>query len=334
MMGRRLRRLLKSFLAYEYVRYLLAGKWFILSVTSLFVVGSLVYYALQREEYLSESEFIPPNLQMLPVRSGAAVIPGGADDITQIIAYLSSDQTRGKIVRLYHLVERYDIQASSPRTKAKKIEALLDRNIFITRTKAQTIRIQVYDVNPDTAYMINQFLLQEAENFCRGIAKYKDYYDNSVASFDSIKVEMASLERTLSEFRYKYKVFTLSDAQESPTQTAIQLMLNNPDALRQYDKVVSMETRMRRFQELYTRLYERVEDARVTLNTYPLLIIMVDPPFKSDFPDRPRLLRNTVLAGAIGFLLSAFLVVYVGMLGFFAEEVEEAEERDLIAEKA
>jgi hypothetical protein len=333
MMGR-LRRLLKSLPGYGYVQYLLAGKWFILSVTSLFVVGILVYYALQREEYLSESEFIPPNLQKLPVQAGAAVMPGGAEDIAQIIAYLSSDQIRGKIVRLYHLVERYAIQASSPRTKAKKIEALLDRNISITRTKAQTIRIQVYDVNPDTAYMINQFLLQEAENFCRGIAKYKDYYDNSVASLDSLRVEMASLERTLSEFRYKYKVFTLSDAQESPTQTAIQLMLRNPDALRQYDKVVSMETRMRRFQELYTRLYEKVEDARVTLNTYPLLIIMVDPPYKSDFPDRPRLLRNTVLAGAIGFLLSAFLAVYVGMLGFFDEEVEEAEERDLIAEKA
>jgi hypothetical protein len=261
-------------------------------------------------------------------------MPGGAEDIAQIIAYLASDQIRGKIVRLYHLVERYDIQASSPRTKAKKIEALLDRNISITRTKAQTIRIQVYDVNPDTAYMINQFLLQEAENFCRGIAKYKDYYDNSVASLDSLRVEMASLERTLSEFRYKYKVFTLSDAQESPTQTAIQLMLRNPDALRQYDKVVSMETRLRRFQELYTRLYERMEEARVILNTYPQLIIMVDPPYKSDFPARPRLLRTVVLAGAIGFLLSAFLAVYVGMLGFFDEEVEEAEERDLIAEKA
>jgi hypothetical protein len=323
MMGR-LRRLRKSLPGYEYVQYLLAGKWFVLSVTSLFVVGSLVYFALQREEYLSESEFIPPNLQKLPVQAGAAVMPGGAEDIAQIIAYLASDQLRGKIVQLYHLVERYAIQASSPRTKAKKIEALLNRNISITRTKAQTIRIQVYDVNPDTAYMINQFLLQEAENFCRGIAKYKDYYDNSVAS----------LERTLSEFRYKYKVFTLSDAQESPTQTAIQLMLRNPDALRQYDKVVSMETRLRRFQELYTRLYEKVEGARVTLNTYPLLIIMVDPPYKSDFPDRPRLLRNTILAGAIGFLLSAFLVVYVGMLGFFDEEVEEAEERDLIAEKA
>jgi LPS O-antigen subunit length determinant protein (WzzB/FepE family) len=76
-MGRRLRRLRKSLLAYEYVRYLLAGKWFVLGATSLFVVGGLVYFALQREEYLSESEFIPPNLQKLPVQAGAAVMPGG-----------------------------------------------------------------------------------------------------------------------------------------------------------------------------------------------------------------------------------------------------------------
>jgi len=331
-MSRRLSRLLKSLLVSEYVRYLLAGKWFVLGITSLFAVGSLVYFALQREEYLSESEFIPPNLQKLPVQVGSAVIPGAAEDIAQVIAYLSSDQLKGKMVQLFNLVERYNIQASSPRTKAKKIEALLDRNISITRTKAQTIRIQTYDVNPDTAYLINQFLLQEAENFCRGIAKYKDYYDNAVSSLDSLRIEMASLEQTLSDFRYKYKVFTLSDAQEAPTQTAIQLMLRNPDALRQYDKVVSMETRLRRFQELYMRLYERMEEARVILNTYPTLIIMVNPPYRSDFPERPRLLRNTVIAGAIGFLLSAFLVVYVGMLGFF-EEVEEAEERELIAEK-
>ncbi len=334
MISRRVSRLLKSLLVYEYVQYLLSGKWFILSTTSLFTVGGFIYFSLQREEYVSESEFIPPNMQKLPIQSGSAVIPGTAEDIAQVIAYLSSDQLRGKIVQVFDLVERYNIQASSPRTKAKKIEALLDRNISITRTKAQTIRIQTYDVNPDTAYLINQFLLQEAENFCRGIAKYKDYYDNAVASLESLRVEMASLEQTLSDFRYKYKVFTLSDAQESPTQTAIQLMLSNPDALRQYDKVVSMETRIRRFQELYMRLYERMEGARVTLNTYPLLIIMVNPPYKSDFPDRPRLFRNTVLAGAIGFVISAFLVAYLGMLGFFDEEVEEAEERELIAEKA
>jgi hypothetical protein len=181
---------------------------------------------------------------------------------------------------------------------------------------------------------MNQFLLQEAENFCRGIAKYKDYYDKSVASLDSLKAEMSALENKLGDFRFTYKVFTLSDAQEAPTQTAIQLMLRNPDALRQYDKVVSMETRLRRFQELYTRLYERMEEARVLLTTYPTLLIMVNPPYKPDFAERPRILRNTAIAGAIGLAFSVLVVIYLGMLGFFEEDFEEAEERELIAEKA
>jgi len=330
----RLKRLQKQLMAYEHVRYLIRGRGIIISITLLFSLAGFIYSILQKKEYLSESEFIPPNLQKLPMQAGAAVIPGAAEDIAQVIAYLSSDQIRGKLVHLFRLLERYGIQEKSPRAKARKIEALIDRNISISRTKAQTIRIKVYDLSPDTAYLMNQFLLQEAENFCRGIAKYQDYYEKSVASLDSLRAEMSALENKLSDFRFTYKVFTLSDAQEAPTQTAIQLMLRNPDALRQYDKVVSMETRLRRFQELYTRLYERMEEARVLLTTYPTLLIMVNPPYKTDYVERPRILLNTAIAGAIGLAFSVFVVIYLGMLGFFGEDFEEAEERELIAEKA
>jgi hypothetical protein len=333
-MIRPLKRLQKRLMTYEHIRYLVLGRRIIFSITLLFSLASLIYFMFQKEEYLSESEFIPPNLQRLPVQAGATVIPGSAEDIAQVIAYLTSEQTRQKLVRLFRLPERYDIQAKSPRARAKKIKSLIERNIRIFRTKEQTIRIRVYDLSPDTAYMINQFLIQEAEDFCRSIAKYQDYYDNSVASLDSLRAEILDLETKLSEFRFTYKVFTLSDAQEAPTQTAIQLMLRNPEALRQYDKVVSMETRLRRFQELYTRLYERTEGARLLLSTYPTPLIIVNPPYKTDYVERPRILRNTAIAGAIGLAFSVLVVIYLGMLGFFEEDFEEAEERELIAEKA
>ncbi len=329
-----LRRLLNRLNLDEYAQYLVLGRKLILGTTLTFSLVSFIYFALQKDEYLSESEFIPPNLQKLPVQAGAVVIPGAAEDIAQVISYLYSEQVTNRLVYLFRLMERYDIQAKSPRSRAKKIKALIESHISISRTKAQTIRIMVYDISPDTAYLMNQFLLEEAEKFCKSIAKYRDYYEKSVSSLDSLRLEMATLEGKLSEFRYNYKVFTLSDAQEAPTQTAIQLMLSNPDALRQYDKVVSMETRLRRFQELYARLYERMEEARVLLETYPTLLIMVTLPYKTDFPERPKLLRNTVLAGIIGFLLSTSAVVYLGMLGVFEKEFEETEERQLIAEKA
>jgi len=331
---RRLSLLLKRTVFYEYVQYLGAGRNFVILTTLIFTLSALIYFLMQREEYLSESEFIPPNLQKIPVQTGASVIPGTAEDIAQVIAYLGSERVINKIVHSFRLMERYNIKSDSPRTRAKKIRALIDRNISISRTKAQTIRIATYDISPDTAYLINQFLLSEAEDFCKNIAKYRENYENSMASLDSLKMEMSLLEAKLSDFRYNYKVFTLSDVQEAPTQTAIQLMLNNPDALRQYDKVVSMETRLRRFQELYARLYERMEGARVLLTTYPNLLIMVDPPYKPEFPERPKVFRNSVIAGSIGFLLSAFIVVYLGMLGFFEKDLEKAKERELIAEKA
>lgn len=333
-MIRRLGPLLKRTIFYEYIQYLILGSKFVILITLIFTLAGLTYSLMQREEYLSESEFIPPNLQKVPLQAGASVIPGTAEDIAQVIAYLYSDQVVNKIVHSFRLVERYNIKSDSPRARAKKIQALIDRNISISRTKAQTIRISTYDISPDTAYLINQFLLNEAENFCKKVAKYRESYESSMASLDSLKLEMSILEEKLADFRYNYKVFTLSDAQEAPTQTAIQLMLRNPDALRQYDKVVSMETRLRRFQELYARLYERMEEARVLLTTYPNLLIMVNPPYKSEFPERPKVFRNTVIAGGIGFLLSTFAVIYLGMLGFFEKDLEEAEERELIAEKA
>ncbi len=333
-MTRRLLVLLRRTIFYDYFQYLIIGKKFVILTTLLFTLSGLIYSLIQKEEYLSESEFIPPNLQKLPVQAGASVIPGGAEDISQVVAYLYSEQVIGRIVHFFRIADRYNINTDSPRARAKKIKAWTDDNILISRTKAQTIRIQTYDISPDTAYLINQFLLDEAERFCRQIAKYQENYEKYVSSLDSLKTEMAFLESKLGDFRYTYKVFTLSDAQEAPTQTAIQLMLRNPDALRQYDKVVSMETRLRRFQELYARLYERMEEARVLLATYPTLLIMITPPYKTDFPERPRVVRNTVIAGGIGFLLSAFVMIYLGLLGFFEKDLEQAEERELIAEKA
>ncbi len=333
-MTRRFLVVLRQITLYDYLRYVILGRTYVLLSTVTFALASLIYFLMQPEEYLSESEFIPPNLQKLPIQADASVIPGAAEDIAQVIAYLYSDQVIGKLVSSFRIEERYNIKTKSPRARAKKIKSWIDHNISISRTKAQTIRIQTYDINPDTAYLINQFLLNEAEKFCRSIAKYKENYENYVASVDSLKIEMSLLEEELSDFRYKYKVFTLSDAQEAPTQTAIQLMLRNPDALRQYDKVVSMETRLRRFQELYARLYERMEESRVRLVTHPTFLIMITPPYKTDFPERPRVFRNTVIAGGIGFVLSAFMVIYLGLLGFFEEDSEKAEERELIAEKA
>lgn len=333
-MMRRLSLIFRRTVFYEYAQYLISGKKFVIWTTLIFALLSLIYFLTEKEEYLSESEFIPPDLKTLPVQAGASVVPGTAEDISQVIAYLYSEEVTNKIVRSFRLVERYEITTTSPRLRAKKIKSLIGRNIIISRTKAQTIRMLTYDISPDTAYLINQFLLNEAEEFCKNIAKYRENYEKSQASLDTLKIEMSLLETKLSDFRYNYKVFTLSDAQEAPTQTAIQLMLNNPDALRQYDKVVSMETRLRRFQELYARVYEQVEASRRLLETYPNLLIMVSPPYKPEFAERPRVFRNTVIAGGIGFLLSAFIVVYLGMLGFFEKDLEKAEERELIAEKA
>jgi len=331
---RRLSLIFRRTIFYNYVQYLILGRKFIIWTTLVFALASLIYFLTEKEEYLSESEFIPPDLRTLPVQAGASVVPGTAEDISQLIAYLYSEAVTNKMVHIFRLVERYEITATSPRIRFRKIKSLIGRNIIIFRTKAQTIRIQTYDINPDTSYLINQFLVNEAEKFCRNIAKHRENYQRAVESMDSLKREMSNLENKLSEARYNYKVFTLSDAQEAPTQTAIQLMLRNPDALRQYDKVVSMETRLRRFQELYARAYEHVESARRLLETYPNLLIMVSPPYKPEFSDRPRIFRNTVIAGGIGFLLSAFIVVYLGMLGFFEKDLEKAKERELIAEKA
>jgi uncharacterized protein involved in exopolysaccharide biosynthesis len=332
-MIRRMPHLLKNTLVYQYVQFWYRGRLFVLTVTVLAAVIAIAYLTSQKKEYLSESEFIPPNFYKLPVLAGGEVIPGEAEDIARVIAYLSSEQIKGKLVQTFNIIDRYNLRSSNPKTQAKKIKSYMDENVSIFRTKSQTIRLKTYDINPDTAYLINLFLLQELENFCRSIAKYQDYYQQSQSAMDSLKAESKDLEDKLADFRYRYKVFTLSDAQDAPTQTAIQLMLSNPDALKQYDKVVSMETRLRRLQEIYVRLYERLDEIRALLGTYTNLVIMVDPPYKSEFPERPKLLRVTVLTAFIAFALSSALTIYLGLVGLL-EVSEEPQERQLIAEKA
>lgn len=323
--------LLKKLPIYTYLWYWWQAKFWILGGTILFGLVVGLWSLTMPDEYLSESEFIPPVFQKLPLNAGGQVIPGEYEDIEQIIAYLSSEQIKSKIVKEFKITQRYAIPEDlGPKQKRKRILAIIDQNIKVIKTKHATIQLKTYDISADTAYLLNLFLLKEAESFCQNTAKYKEYLNNSILALESLKKELSEIENTLADFRTKYKVFTLSDAQEAPTQTAIQLMLRNPESLQRYDQVVSLETRMRRLQELYVRLYERIDEARLIVNTYPQLLFMIQEPYKKEFPDRPKRLLMIGLASLIGFLALSGLGVYAGFLGFL-EPADKSQERELIS---
>ncbi len=330
-MHRQCRQILEKLSFYPYLIYWWKAKAWVLGGAFLFGALAGVLSFFTPDEYLSEAEFIPPVLQKLPLNAGGEVIPGEYEDIDQLIAYLSSEQMKGKIVREFDIMRRYKIPKDlSPRQKSKRITAIIDQNVKITKTRNATIQIKTYDISADTAYQLNLFLLKEAEAFCQRTAKYKEYLENSIAALDSLKAELRLIEKTLADFRTRYKVFTLSDAQEAPTQTAIQLMLRNPESLERYDQVVSLETRLRRLQELYVRLYERIDVARLTVSTYPNLLFMIQEPYKAEFPDRPKRLRSIALASLIGFLAFSGLGIYAGILGLL-EPAEQRQERELVS---
>lgn len=189
-------------------------------------LGVLVgVWAFTREElYESEAEFFPPDLSVAsPLLREAALVPGSASDLERVYSYLSSPQVQLKLIDTFRLYEHYAIPATaSPRKRARYVQKRLEQNLTLRFTRNSTILIRVQDTDSVYAYRIADFLLREAEAFCKGIIRVEESLTELERQLQSLLSEMHTLEENLAALRTRYKILTAGEQRTGVVQLGSQ----------------------------------------------------------------------------------------------------------------
>jgi uncharacterized protein involved in exopolysaccharide biosynthesis len=78
---------------------------------------------------------------------------GGEDEAEQMLQILNSDEIRTKICEKYNLLRHYGINPTD-KFKRTKLYDEFESNITFKRTEYMSVKIEVLDINPDTAALI------------------------------------------------------------------------------------------------------------------------------------------------------------------------------------
>lgn len=122
------------------------------------VVSSIVSLVME-EKFLSSVIMFPAKANSLNI-SGQNYFPGQEitsfgedDDAEKMLQVLSSSSIKGQIVEKYNLFKHYEIEDNAE-FRYTALDEVYNDNIQFQRTKFGSVKISVYDKNPDTAALI------------------------------------------------------------------------------------------------------------------------------------------------------------------------------------
>lgn len=78
---------------------------------------------------------------------------GEEEESERMLQILNSDEIRSRICQKYNLMEHYNIDTAGPYKRTKLYEQYMD-NITFKRTEFMSVKVEVLDVDPDTAALI------------------------------------------------------------------------------------------------------------------------------------------------------------------------------------
>lgn len=125
-----------------------------------FVISSIISLTIQ-EKYKSTVILFPATTSSISkallsdnsFKQDDVLAFGAEEEAEQMLQILNSDEIRTKISEKYNLLKHYDIDTSD-KFKRTKLYDEFQSNITFKRTEYMSVKIEVMDVNPDTAALI------------------------------------------------------------------------------------------------------------------------------------------------------------------------------------
>lgn len=125
-----------------------------------FVISSIISLTIQ-EKYKSTVILFPATTSSISkallsdnsFKQDDVLAFGAEEEAEQMLQILNSDEIRTKISEKYNLLKHYDIDTAD-KFKRTKLYDEFQSNITFKRTEYMSVKIEVMDINPDTAALI------------------------------------------------------------------------------------------------------------------------------------------------------------------------------------
>lgn len=170
-------------------------KWFKLLLAIQVVVFIMAFV-------FTSSTFMKPKF-----KSWAVVYPANTKSYSdespseQMVQVFNATEIRESIIQKFHLMEHYNIEPDQKRAQGK-LNLMYQRNVLVSKTLADAVRIEVHDTDPEIAkQMVNAILdayelkvktLQE-RRYGEKVGRWNRAIERKIVVIDSLKTELQKL---------------------------------------------------------------------------------------------------------------------------------------------
>lgn len=290
--------------------------------------------------FFSSSLFIKPKYKSTAVAYPINLLPYGEESTTeQLLQLLQSVAVRDCVLTKLHLAQHYKIDDSYPLGKSYVL-AEWSENITIGKTDLESAEIKVLDTDPDTACVIVNEIVNQANLLARSLQRkssaelivmYKKQLSdikNNIDSMDSA-IKILRTDYGITEFDAQVKEVTRgylktagssSNVDKMKDVEAVKLMRNFQEKGGEYLTLKNLINSQKSF---YFRKLEEYNLVRTDMDkklTYSNLVSKPSPANKKSYPVRWMI----VLISAISSIFFALIVIgYIDRKNAFTEIIEK-----------
>lgn len=290
--------------------------------------------------FFSSSLFIKPKYKSTAVAYPINLLPYGEESTTeQLLQLLQSVAVRDCVLTKLHLAQHYKIDDSYPLGKSYVL-AEWSENITIGKTDLESAEIKVLDTDPDTACVIVNEIVNQANLLARSLQRkssaelivmYKKQLTdikNNIDSMDSA-IKILRTDYGITEFDAQVKEVTRgylktagssSNVDKMKDVEAVKLMRNFQEKGGEYLTLKNLINSQKSF---YFKKLEEYNLVRTDMDkklTYSNLVSKPSPANKKSYPVRWMI----VLISAISSIFFALIVIgYIDRKNAFTEIIEK-----------
>lgn len=186
----------------------------------IFLLSALISYIF------SGPAFIRPKYKSTAVVYPVNILPYSMESPTeQLLQLFNSADVRQMMVEHFGLPVHYSIDTSGGAGKTK-LYNIYDENVLVRKTEFESIKIDIYDVSPDTAAAMVNGLIDCVNLKARRLqrSKTKEVVKIFREQLDSKLRQIDSLERIMGELRVRYGLLDYDVQSKEATKNYLKLV--------------------------------------------------------------------------------------------------------------
>lgn len=188
---------------------LLKGKKWIVGITAIGAVVSIVTSLLLTEKFESTAVIFPAkNNSVSFIQNSTSrdniLLFGEEEEAEQMLQVLESGEIRDRIIEKYELWRHYKVK-NDDKERKYKLKKAYAKHVSSSRNRNGAIEIKVLDVNPDTAALIANNIIELYDSVKNRMLKEKAYEAYKVMEYEynQVKSHIQEMEGELSVLKSK-----------------------------------------------------------------------------------------------------------------------------------